>query len=201
MKINNSIFVLAVITFLFIINTAVFAQQNYQQRSDTKISLEVDPITFGFNGYGLHLRMKPANIENLLFGIGAYAMDVPKALVDFNKNNKDKGWDVRLNQGYGLFFEYHFSKVNDKWFAGGQLGWQQYKIENSFAEGTEKYSNILLMTYGGYTWQPFKLNFYIKPWAGIGYTTKISGTNSIGNLEYDISPVIIFATLHVGYTF
>ena len=57
------------------------------------------------------------------------------------------------------------------------------------------------MTYGGYTWQPFDFSFYIKPWAGIGYTSKISGTNNLGNSEYDIAPIMMFATLHLGYTF
>ena len=46
-----------------------------------------------------------------------------------------------------------------------------------------------------------KIIFYIKPWAGIGYTSKIAGTNQLEGKEYNIAPITMFATLHVGYTF
>ena len=52
----------------------------------------------------------------------------------------------------------------------------------------------------GYNWQPFKFPLYVKPWFGLGYTSKISGSNSIDNLSYRISPLVPFITLHVGYT-
>ncbi len=195
--IKKAILIIAMISTSF----GIFAQQSEQQQKKTEISVEIDPATFGFKGYGIHLRIKPNNSEHLLIGIGAYAMDFPSVLVDFNNKNKDKGWNIRLNQGYGVFGEYHFSEVNKKWFVGGQLALQEYKIENETIVGSEKFTNSLLMAYGGYTWQPFDFGFYIKPWAGIGYTSKLSGTNTLGNSEYDIAPIMMFATLHFGYTF
>ena len=187
---------------LISINFGIYAQQNEQKQDKTKISVEIDPATFGFKGYGIHLRVKLKNTEHLLLGIGAYAMDFPDVLVNLNKNNKEKNWDVRLNQGYGLFGEHHFYKVNNKWFVGGQVALQEYRIENkTISNDSEKFTNSLVMAYGGYTWQPFDFGFYIKPWAGIGYTSKISGTNHLGNSEYDIEPITMFATLHIGYTF
>ncbi len=195
--IKKSVLIIAFIS----INIGIYAQQNEQKQSKSEISVEIDPVTFGFNGYGMHLRFRAKNMEHLLFGIGAYAMDFPNVLVDMDKNNKDKGWKVRLNKGFGLFGEHHFSELNKKWFVGGQLAVQEYKIENNTISGSEKFTNSLVMVYGGYTWQPFDFGFYLKPWAGIGYTSKISGTNSLGNFEYDIEPVLIFATIHLGYTF
>jgi len=183
------------------ISFGLFAQENKEKIKKTEFTIELDPATFGFSGYGIHFRVKPKNTEHLLIGIGAYAMDMPDVFVDINKKNKNKGWDVRLNQGYGLFGEHHFTEVNKKWFAGGQIGLQEYKLENKTIQGSEKFSNLLFMTYGGYTWQPFDFNFYIKPWAGIGYNTKISGNNILENSEYDISPFLMFVTLHIGYTF
>jgi len=187
------------IAAILISYVGVFAQQNEQQK--TEISIEIDPATFAFNGYSAHLRIQLKNCDHLLFGAGIYAMDIPNAIVDFNSKNKDKGWDVRINQGYGLFAEHHFTEVNKKWFAGCQLAIQEYKIENENITGSEKFANSLLMAYGGYTWQPFDFALYIKPWAGIGYTSKVVGTNTPGNLEYDIAPITMFATLHLGYTF
>lgn len=166
-----------------------------------KVSVEIDPATFVFNGYGVHLRLQPKNSAHLLVGIGAYAMDFPDLLVDLNENNKDQGWQVRLNQGIGFFAEHHFNQVNKGWFVGGQAGVQTYKIEQDFIEGDAKYTNLLIMGHGGYSFKPFNNGLYIKPWAGIGYTRKISGENSLGGKEYDIAPVTMFATLHIGYTF
>jgi len=195
--IKKSVLVIAIISTSF----GIYAQKSESKQNKTEFSIEIDPATFGFKGYGIHLRIKPKNSDHLLIGFGAYSMDFPSLLVDMNKNNRDKGWSVRLNQGFGLFGEYHFSEVNKKWFIGGQLAIQEYKIEKESFNGNEKFTNSVLMAYGGYTWQPFGFGFYIKPWAGIGYTSKISGTNYLDNSEYDIASIMMFATLHLGYTF
>ncbi len=128
-------------------------------------------------------------------------MDMPGLLVDLNNKNKDKGWDIRLNQGYSFFGEHHFTEVNHKWFIGSQIGIQEFKIQNSNINGSEKFTNILAMAYFGYTLKPFKNNLYIKPWAGVGYTSKITGSNTLDTSEYDIAPIAMFATLHIGYSF
>lgn len=198
LRINH---IVLAITFVLIASFSTYAQQVVEQRNKTKLSLELDPATFIFKGFAVHLRIQPEGINNLLFGAGAYAMEMPDVIVNINKGNKDKGWSVRINQGYGLFGEYYFNEVNKKWFVGNQIGIQEYKIENKSTHGNEKFTNILFMGYAGYAWQPFDSNFYIKPWVGIGYTSKISGNNKLNNFEYDISPITMFATLHIGYTF
>jgi hypothetical protein len=148
------------------------------------------------------LELNKKNSERFLIGLGVYAMDFPDLIVNLNPENKNKGWNVRLNQGVGLFGEYHFSEVNKKWFVGTQIALQEYKIEKNNEVGSEKFNTFLGLGYAGYTFKPFKNNgFYIKPWAGIGYTTKTSGTNVLGSSEYDVSPILLFAAVHLGYTF
>jgi len=198
MKTKKIFIAIALVTITFF-NAA--AQQTETSERKTRFSLEIDPATFVFGGYSAHIRIQPANCDHLLFGLGAYAMDMPSLLVDLNSNNKNEGWDVRINQGYGLFVEHHFSEVNKKWFVGAQASFQEYKIEKDGIQGSEKFSNILAMGYAGYTFKPFDFNFYIKPWAGIGYTSKISGENTLAGNEYDISPITMFVTVHLGYTF
>jgi len=194
-KFKTSVILLALIGMLpFSTNAQVVEKK-------AKFSIEIDPVTFVFKGFSVHLRIQPKYSDHLLLGAGVYAMDMPSVLVDLNKNNKDKGWNVRLNQGYGLFGEYHFTKVNKKWFAGGQTSIQEYIIKNDLVPGSSKFTNVLVMGYAGYTFQPFKFKLYFKPWAGIGYTSLISGDNMIGEATYDISPISMFATLHIGYTF
>lgn len=180
--------------------TSVFGMAQ-EENSKSSWSVEIDPATFVFRGYGVHLRWKPKNSEHFLYGVGAYAMDMPKLMVDLNPENKGKGWDVRLNQGYGGFAEYYINEVNKKFFVGTQIGVQQYKLQHEEEVGNAKYTNSLAMLYLGYVFTPFNKNFYIKPWAGVGYVQKIGGYNQLGKQTYDVSPVTMFATLHLGYKF
>lgn len=180
---------------------SIYAQGSNTSEPKTRFFIEIDPATFVFKGYSAHLRIQPKFSDHMLIGVGIYAMDLPSVFVDFNKKNKDEGWDVRLNQGYGLFAEHHFGEVNKKWFAGAQTSIQEYRIKNDAVVGSQKFSNLLLMAYAGYTLKPFGNKLYFKPWAGLGFTTKVSGDNFLIEYEYDIAPMTVFATLHVGYMF
>ncbi|MCB9211584.1 MAG: hypothetical protein H6609_19650, partial [Ignavibacteriales bacterium] len=96
LRINH---IVLAITFVLIASFSTYAQQVVEQRNKTKLSLELDPATFIFKGFAVHLRIQPEGINNLLFGAGAYAMEMPDVIVNINKGNKDKGWSVRINQG------------------------------------------------------------------------------------------------------
>jgi hypothetical protein len=121
--------------------------------------------------------------------------------VDLNKRNKDEGWNVKIQDAYGLFAEFYFDKANRKWFIGEQLAVQNFKVKNDFESGTAKFSNALALTYVGYTWHPFHIPLYIKPWAGLGYTWKVDGSTKLPGKSYDVAPLFPFVTFHVGYTF
>ena len=190
----------AILVAMLMITTSISGFAQEKEVGKTKFSIEIDPSTFAFNGYGVHLRIQPKNSEKLIIGAGTYAMDFPSVLVNLNAENKDKGWNVRLNQGYGIFGEYHFSEVNKKWFIGAQLAAQQYELQKDLYDGNAKYSTILFMGLGGYTLQPFEFPLYFKFWGGVGYLNKISGENYIDNAEYNISPALMFGAVHIGYT-
>ena len=192
---------LAMLIIISFASTKLKAQEKVIE-GKTTFSIETDPSTFLFKGYAIHFRIKPKNSQHLVIGAGAYTLDMPSFLVDMNKDNKDKGWNVRINSAVSLFCEYYFKEANNKWFVGLQAGVQNYKNTNdAIANKESRYSNLLLMPSIGYNWRPFKNGFYIKPWLGVGYTTKISGDNSINNLSYKISSLTNFITVHIGYTF
>lgn len=192
--------VLAVLTFFVLGATEVNAQSN-STKSKTLLSVETDPSTFLFKGYAAHIRVKPKGSGHLVIGVGTYALDLPDLMVNMNNDNKNKGWNVRINSAWSLFGEYYLKEANKKWFAGLQTGVQNYKNTNDRITNKEsKYSNLLIMPSVGYNWQPFKFPMYVKPWLGLGYTSKISGSNSIDNIKYDISLFVPFITLHIGYT-
>ncbi len=175
-----------------------------QSTNKTKFSIEIDPTTFAaFNGYGVYGKVQLKNTKHWILGGGVYGLDLPKPLIDINADNKDKGWKTRINSAYLIFGEYYFKEPNNKWFAVLNLDIQNFKITNdNIADKASTYSSFLVLPAIGYVWKPFKgNNFYIKPWGGLGYTTKISGDNTINNLTYKISSLVPFATLHFGYTF
>jgi hypothetical protein len=186
---------------LLLVTVALSAKLMAQEKTGenkTTFSIETDPSTFLFKGYALHFRIKPKNSKHAVIGAGAYALEMPAFLVNLTAENKDKGWNVRINSAFSLFGEYYFNEANNNWFAGLQAGVQNYKNTNDNIPNTENnYSNLLVMPSIGYNWHPFKNGLYVKPWLGLGYTTKISGDNS----TYKIAPVTSFVTVHVGYTF
>lgn len=194
---------LAILALTCLSYSTVNAQeQNNNSENKTTISIETDPSTFAFGGYAFHFRIKPKNSQHVLIGAGTYALNMPDFLINMNAENKDMGWNVRINSAYSLFGEYYFKEANKKWFVGLQAGVQNFKNTNdNIANEQSTYSNLLIMPSIGYNWQPFHIPLYFKPWFGLGYTSKISGDNTIGNLSFDIAPLTPFVTLHVGYTF
>ena len=192
-----------IILIMTLVSSFLPAQGNESTgNSKTRYAIEIDPAAFVFNGYAFHIRVQPEQSDHILLGAGIYAMDFPDLIIGFNSKNKDKGWNVRLNQGIGLFGEYHFSEINRNFFAGVQLAVHTYKIRNEKIAGSGRFNTFLGMGYGGYTFKPFENNgFYIKTWMGVGYTTKTGGENRLDRLVYDISPVLFFAAVHLGYMF
>lgn len=203
MKLN---FIVLTLFFMFCGGMQKIFAQDYilifSEDYSSRLSLEIDPVTFLYKGYSVNLRYRPMLSEKFLIGMGTYAMDLPELLVDANWENRDKGWKVRIRSAYFLYGEHYFTEANRGWFLGEQLGFQSFKVSNNKEiPGSASFNTLLLMAYVGYSWYPFKNLIYIKPWAGLGYTEKIDGTNKIGTEKYDIAMWFPMATFHVGYTF
>jgi hypothetical protein len=201
MKTTFKLIAIVLLSIISFSSTTLLAQEK-TTTNKTTFSLETDPSTFLFKGYAFHIRIKPKNSNHFIIGAGTYALDLPSLMVDMNKDNKNKGWNVRINSAVSLFGEYYLEEANKKWFVGLQIGVQNFKNTNDYIPNKEsKYSNLLIMPSIGYNWHPFQSPLYVKPWIGIGYTSKISGDNSIDNSNYSIASILPFVTLHLGYTF
>ncbi|MBI5638575.1 MAG: hypothetical protein HZA03_11470 [Nitrospinae bacterium] len=164
------------------------------------ISIETDPVTFPLSGYALHAFYRPEGISRLSIGAGTYSLKLPDIFIGMNSNNSDKGWSARINGGASLFVEYDLTEEKDTPYAGLQLGSQEYRIENGGASSS--FAIFLAMLSIGYRWHiAGSEHFYLKPWAGVGYQSKVRGDNCVGAQCYDVQPALGFATFHVGYTF
>ncbi len=174
--------------------------QLYADDKSVIYSVEVDPAPYLLSGYAVHFRMTPAS-SNWRYGIGAYALEFPDTLVNLNSQNKDRGWNVELDNAVGLFAEYLFNKGGDTWLAGMQLARHNFRITNdNTGAAASRFDNILLMPYGGYSWN-ISAHTYLTAWFGVGYTDKTGGDNRINNLVYDINPIVPYGAMHLGYRF
>ena len=200
------IILLTLSSLLILGNITAVSGQDYipifSRNYGSRLSVEIDPLSFILKGYSFHMKYQPMFSERVLIGIGTYGLDVPEWVVNSDKDNRDKGWDVRIRRSFFVNGEYFPKKANYGWFIGEQIGLQSFRVSNrSEVLGSSDFNTILLMTYAGYSWHPYKGSFYIKPWVGLGYLEKIDGINRIGTMRYDVGPLYPFFTFHAGYTF
>lgn len=186
------------IALLILGAASIHAQDEVSKKSEWAV--EIDPATYVFNGFSAHIRYSPKGAERMVIGVGTYAMNFPAPLINMNSSNRDLGWNVRLSRGVGLFGEYYFKEANRGVYFGLQVATQQYRISLK-ESSTAQFQNILVMPSIGTNIALFSSKFYLKPWIGLGYTSQINGSNVIENNEYDIAPLLPFATLHLGYKF
>lgn len=158
--------------------------------------LETDPATFAMKGGALHLRTRLASLPGWTFGVGAYALDLPALMVDLVPQNSGEDWSVRIEPGLGLFLDRGFGVDGDGLTIGGQVSLQRFELDAPGQAGGDVW-NLLVMPRAGYQWSPFDNGFYVYPWAGVGYTAPVAGDEG----SYHVSPVVPFATLHVGWNF
>lgn len=201
--------ILLVVSLLLVVG---LAKSNAQDKKAIFL-VETDPLTFVAGGVGAHFGWTPKKSNHFGFGLAIVAgLEYPDAFVNLNKNNKDMGWHVKINQGMGLWTHYYFNQKNKGWFTGLQLFTQEMALTNDdFPGETDRTNLVLIALQAGYVWYPFKKeHLYLRPWAGLGYQTTISPTFEPGNVdpdlevgdkEYELTPVMPFATVHVGYKF
>lgn len=174
----------------------------FSQDYSSRLSFEIDPVTFLLKGYSFHVRYQPMFDQRFLIGGGAYALDLPPQYVNLNDRNRNEAWDVRIRSAYILTGEFYPKKANWGWFVGEQIGFQSFRASTEReVRGSASFNNIIFMTYAGYSWHPYKGSFYLKPWVGLGLTDKVDGVNEVGSMKYDIAPLFPFLTFHAGYTF
>lgn len=162
------------------------------------LHLETDPATFAFRGFAAHARLVPEQ-SHWSIGVGVYALDFPDLLVDTNPENKDEGWDVRLDLGVGVFVDYYLRPEPDGWFFGAHIAAQRFQYERERFEDSADGTNGLLMVRAGYTWFPFDAGLYLMPWFGVGVTAPLGGNRAVGGEKYDVFPLIPYGALHAGW--
>lgn len=117
----------------------------------SRLSVEVDPIAFLYDGLSLNVLYQPMFSDHFLLGASGYCLDLPQPIIDFNPENRDEGWSVRIRSAYMIHGEFYAKEANHGWLIGEQIGFQSFSASNSqeFA-ASARFNNLLLMTYAGY---------------------------------------------------
>ena len=205
LKFNKTIVILAIINLSY----NLIAQTDSTQAKTKKsvFSIEIDPIVpIILRGIGGHFIWQPKKSNHLVFGFAFIANGkMPDFIMNQNIQNKNKGWNYKINQGLGIESEYYFKHVNTGLFSGIQLFTQEINLTNDNVPTVKEHrTNIgMAVVTTGYKYHPFKKkHFYLKPWAGIGYSSIIKGAFSskiipntvVGSYEYEIlkkSPLLL----------
>lgn len=171
--------------------------------AEPQIFVETDPATFALRGFSAHLRVAPASRPRWVVGVGAYALDLPPPMVELAPSNRDEGWDVRFEIGYGLFVDRFLRAPGEGPFAGFQVAMQHLRIRNErLAAEDARAANLLVMPRVGYLWRPFDgAGLYFNGWLGVGVTGVVAGDTMVGAERYRVLPVIPYAAVHVGWSF
>lgn len=186
-------------------------EENFHKKH--QFLVEVDPIPYALGGFVGHFGWSPKTIESFTFGLSVIGgLEFPDAYINIEKENRDKGWNLKVNQGIGVWAHYYFKRKNKGWFTGLQLFTQEFKLTNDNYPGEVNRTNTVSTAFQiGYLWYPFKKGgLYFRPWGGFGFQNAIGASFEpgevtkdmrIGEDTYKLTRFMPFATLHIGYRF
>jgi hypothetical protein len=198
---------------LIILILSMIHSARAEDDSRNVIFTEIDPLVLIMGGFGGHVGWAPKGIDNFIFGLGFVAgPELPEAISNIGNDSPDNEWQLKINNGIGLWVNYRFGETKSGWFTGFQVFTQEMELRNkNYAMETDLTNTFLLALQGGYQWYPWdNSGIFIKPWAGFGYQFPVSGSlnpdeidkeMSIGGKDYNLLAIMPFATIHIGYSF
>lgn len=191
---------------------AVFADQPARDR--ITVYIETDPIPLALGGWSAHGGVSLPSWDRTELGISVvHGIRLPSALVESDPENRGLGFDVTVVRGAGAWFRYRFSPDSDGAFLGAQLFTQELELRRSGASGVVDRTNLgMAVVQVGYRWFPFSddRGLYVAPWAGAGVQfvvpatfepRRVTAETNVAGERYDISPFVVFATVHIGVSF
>jgi len=197
---KTSLFYSALLVVLFQASHADAEPPN-PASSETRLMLETDPATFVLDGFAVHSRLEHPRARGWSLGLGLYSLEYPSLLVELDPENRDEGWRARMRIGYGAFLDRHFGTRRSSPFVGVQLAVQRFELARDKTTAPKDLAVGLAMARLGYRWFPTDAEFYVMPWAGAGVSVALSEPVEIDNETYNVRPLTLFATAHVGWRF
>ncbi|MBL8621414.1 MAG: hypothetical protein JNK64_08930 [Myxococcales bacterium] len=189
-----------VATLLLVLAAAAAAAPARADAAAPAVYVETDPATFALGGWSGHVRAALPGHRAWTVGVGAYALDLPRLLIDLDAANRDAGWGVRIRVGYGGFVDRFVRRAGRGPFVGVQLAAQHLAVTR--AGGAARATALLAMPRAGYHWRPSAaVGLYLTAWVGLGARAVVAGDTAVGAARYHVAALVPYAALHVGWSF
>lgn len=188
---------LLLILFIFISQVSV-AQTSEPDRT---FSVEVNPLAFAFSGWSIGGTYNPATLNNWVFNAATYGFEMPEMFVDQIPGNEDEGFELTIKQAFTIGADYYPWSENRSGFAFGlSTVLANFEVTNEEEPGQADYTSFYVVPRASYTWFAYE-GFYLMPWVGVEFHTKVSGETQVGTLEFEPMSVQFSPNLSIGYTF
>ena len=171
-----------IFSLCFSFSAAETTVQDSIEASESKLSIEIDPIAFALEGFSFHLLLQK---ENWRGDLGIFGLTLPQNMLpDDSDEISFKGVGVKVDRF-----------ISPSWFIGLQASINQFK---SLKKGQSKldknfaYESSIRV---GYRYDLYK-GLYVEPWISLGYQDFISDHNAP-----DLQNLAVFPTVHIGWQF
>lgn len=150
--------------------------------------VEIDPFAYALGGYSIHAGV---GHDRLRFSLGAFALELPSLL------EPDESFETAYN-GFGVKLQYFLFAEQEGLFVGLDSNVAYRLVESNTSNAARRQRTVSAGVAAG--WRVALGDFYLTPWAGVGYDFGIDDVELDGR-TYETTPVTPFATVHIGYRF
>jgi hypothetical protein len=168
--------------------------------SAQSVALEADALAYPLSGYSAALRVTHDNGFSYALGTGRYTL--PTFLVKGQSTYDEAGWKATSEAIQVLRVGYRFlgPKVDGPAVDAIVVN-QLWRVEAERLGGADThFKTIGLGVSGGYYFH-IGSHFYLYPTAAVTYNVVYSGGTKVQGREYEVSPIGIAGSLHVGWEF
>jgi hypothetical protein len=159
-------------------------------------ALELDPLAYILQGYGLLAAYQPHGYVRLTAG----GFKVGK-LPDFITNDGDNENFSQSLYGFALWVNVFPDPVKRNWGFGALFERRYHTYSNSTVPGVStKQTRTDLIPAVSYRWRPWdNYGFYVLPWFGVAIPLGGRDDVFVGQIKYQPRAVDYFITAHIGW--
>ena len=183
------------------LRTAAAAESAKTDRKLGWVSVEFDPITTPLGARNLLVYLEPPALPHASFGAVAFASDFPGWVDDLmGYRNRGEGFDLRVRPSPGVVADWYLGEDRAGWHVGAFAFYWRY--EAARGGDVARFQNLIAMPRVGYRWFPFdRLPVYLDPFVGAMFEARAGGESDLDGSRVRPSPVLPFATIHLGLHF
>jgi hypothetical protein len=165
--------------------------------SAQSVALEADALAYPLGGYSGIIRVTHDNGFSYALGTGRYAL--PTFLIEGQSTYDEAGWKATAEAIQVLRVGYRFFGARRDGPAVDAIVLNQlWRIDAERLGGEARFKTIGVGVSGGYYFH-IGSPFYLYPNAALTYNAVYSGDRSVQGREYDVSPLGIAGSLHLGW--